>query len=417
MKKVLIFLPQNPYPPQSGFHKRCLEVIDGFKELGCEITLASSTDTTQQPWTTPVVQSIKAGGVKAVEVYEWSFLDRQIAQGLRRVYGLLRKSPPLASMIHTPPGFRRWFARLVKQTSPDLVVINYAYWGGLLRRDGHARRKPVVQVMETIDLLSLNAQMWQLLERHLPPPPIDPSVIDNRILEEDFFVRHNLAASPEEYAIYDRYDYTIAITRAEAEAIKRHTVNTKVLHIPMTQSPCYINNRYDGPALFPTGPNPFNMQGYLYFVKRVLPLIRSRNSSFRLQVTGYCSERVCPEENILLSGFVPDLEAVYESARFVVCPIFGGTGQQVKIVEAMARGVPVVALRAVSERSPIQHGTNGLVADTAEEFAEHVCRLWDDAELCRQLGQRARETIAAGFSPSDVSNALASMFDARETGR
>lgn len=412
MKKVLIFLPQNPYPPQSGFHKRCLEVIDGFRELGCEITLASSTQTTQQPWTAPGVQSIKTGGVREVEIYETSFLDRQVAQGLRRFYGLMRKAPPLGSMIHTPPGLRRWFARLVDRISPDLVVINYAYWGALLDRAGRARR-PVVKVMETIDLLSLNAQMWQLLETHLPPPPVDAHAIDDRILEEDFFERQHLAVDPEEYAIYDKYDYTIAISRQEAEAIRRHTAHTKVLHIPMTQTPRYIGNRYDGPALFPTGPNPFNMQGYIYFIKRVLPLIRRRSPSFRLQVTGYCSERVRAEENILLSGFVPDLEAVYQSARFVVCPIFGGTGQQVKIVEAMARGVPVVALRAVSERSPIRHGINGLVADGAAEFAEHVCRLWDDAELCRQLGDEARNTVAAESSQARVTDALASMFDAR----
>ena len=414
MKKVLIFLPQNPYPPRSGFHKRCLEVIDGFRELGCEITLAGSTQTTEQPWTAPGIRSVKSDGIKEVEIYEPGLLDRQVARGLRRFYGLNRKTPPLASMIHTPPGFRRWFARLVKRTSPDLVVINYAFWGGLL--DGLGRRaKPVVKVMETIDLLSLNSQMWQLLEKHLPPPPVDASAIDDQILEEDFFTRHHLAAHPEEYAVYDKYDYTIAITRQEAETIRQHTRHTRVLLIPMTQSPRYIDNRYDGVALFPTGPNPFNMQGYFYFVKRVLPLVRRREPSFRLQVTGYCSERVSAEENIILSGFVPDLEAVYQSARFVVCPIFGGTGQQVKIVEAMARGVPVVALRAVSERSPIRHGINGLVADTAEEFAEHVCRLWDDPELCRQLGHEARNTIAAESSQSRVTDALASMFDARAT--
>jgi glycosyltransferase involved in cell wall biosynthesis len=417
MKKVLIFLPQNPYPPHSGFHKRCLEVIDGFKELGCEVTLASSTLYTEQPWTAPGIQSIKGDGIKEVEIYEPGFLDRQFPRGLRRYYWLLKKSPPLGSRIDTPPGLRRWFARLVKRISPDLVVVNYAFWGTLV--DGleqrRRTRKPVVKVMETIDLLTLNLQMWHLLEKHLPPPPIDASVIDDQILEEDFFTRHHLTAHPEEYAIYDKYDYTIAITRQEAETIRQHTRRTRVLHIPMTQSPRYIDNRYDGVALLPTGPNPFNVQGYFYFVKRVLPLVRKRSPSFRLQVTGYCSDRVSPEENIILSGFVPDLEAVYESARFVVCPIFGGTGQQVKIVEAMARGVPVVALRAVSERSPIRHEINGLVADTAEEFAAHVCRLWDDPELCRRLGQEARKTIAAESSQSRVTEGLASMFDSRAT--
>jgi glycosyltransferase involved in cell wall biosynthesis len=415
MKKVIIFLPQNPYPPHSGFHKRCLEVIDGFKELGCEITLASSTLSTEQPWTAPIIQSVKEDGIKEVEIYEPSSLDRQVQRGLRRFYWLRKKTPPLGSRIDTPPGLRRWFARLVKRIAPDVLVINYAFWGTLLDGLGGRRAQTVVKVMETIDLLSLNLQMWQLLEKHLPPPPIDASAIDDQILEEDFFTRHRLAVHPEEYAIYDKYDYTIAITRQEAETIRQNTQRTRVLNIPMTQSPRYITNRYDGHALFPTGPNPFNMQGYFYFVKRVLPLVRRREPSFRLQVTGYCSERVSPEENIILSGFVPDLEAVYESARFVVCPIFGGTGQQVKIVEAMARGVPVVALRAVSERSPIQHGINGLVADTAEQFAEHVCRLWDDPELCRQLGHEARKTIAAEASQSHIANALATMFDARAT--
>jgi glycosyltransferase involved in cell wall biosynthesis len=414
MKKVLIFLPQNLYPPQTGFHKRCLELIDGCKQLGCEITLASSTQTTQQPWTPAIVDSVKRDGIKEVEIYEPGFLDRQLAQGLRRFYGLKKIAPPLGSFIHTPPGFRRWFARLIKRTAPDLVLINYAFWGGLLdgRSSGNGQAAPV-KVMETIDLLSLNAQMWLLLEKHLPPPPVDASVIDDQILEEDFFTRRELAVHPDEYAIYDKFDYTIAISRHEAETIRRHTAHTKVLHIPMTQSPRYIDNRYDGAALFPTGPNPFNMQGYLYFVKRVLPLVRSRHPSFRLQVTGYCSERVAPEENIILSGFVPDLEAVYESARFVVCPIFGGTGQQVKIVEAMARGVPVVALRAVAERSPIRHEINGLVADNAEEFAEHVCRLWDDTGLCRRLGDEARKAVAAESSNSHVTDALASMLEAR----
>jgi glycosyltransferase involved in cell wall biosynthesis len=316
-------------------------------------------------------------------------------------------------MIHTPPGFRRWFHRLVKRISPDLVVINYAFWSALLDGGGSRRAKPVVKVMESIDLLSLNTQMWQLLVKHLPPPPIDATMIDDEILEEDFFTRRRLTARPEEYAIYDRYDYTIAITRQEAETIRQHTKHTRVLHIPMTQAPCYISNRYDGPALFPTGPNPFNVQGYFYFIKRVLPLIRRRSPSFCLQVTGYCSERVGPEENVVLSGFVPDLEAVYESARFVICPIFGGTGQQVKIVEAMARGVAVVALRGVAERSPIRHGINGLVADTAEEFAEHVCQLWDDPEMCQRLGDEARKTMAAESSRTHVTSALATMFDSR----
>jgi len=65
-----------------------------------------------------------------------------------------------------------------------------------------------------------------------------------------------------------------------------------------------------------------------------------------------------------------------------------------------------VALRAAAERSPLRHGENGLVADNAFEFAECVLELWKDAELCRRLGNAARETIAQEFSNTRLTEGL-----------
>jgi glycosyltransferase involved in cell wall biosynthesis len=103
------------------------------------------------------------------------------------------------------------------------------------------------------------------------------------------------------------------------------------------------------------------------------------------------------------------MEPLYNSARFLVCPVFGGTGQQVKVVEAMAHGVPAVALRVAADRSPIQHEVNGMIANNAEEFAEHVLRLWKDPKLCAQLGDAARKTVAQEFSPTRLVEALSMM--------
>ena len=57
------------------------------------------------------------------------------------------------------------------------------------------------------------------------------------------------------------------------------------------------------------------------------------------------NDPVRPAESVTLRGFVNDLDPLLASARFAICPVFGGTGQQIKIVEAIARGLPVVALR------------------------------------------------------------------------
>jgi glycosyltransferase involved in cell wall biosynthesis len=405
-KKVALFFPEDPYPPKSGLHKRALDVMGGFREIGCEVHLLSSALTTPRPWQAKSAISLKDRWVTAIHIHQPSRLDHRYRKLLDRYYTRAGRPMPFDTSYFSPPGMRYWFARTLGDLSPDVVVMTYARWDRLI---DHRRLRSKVRVIDTIDLMSLNHQMWQLLDGRLPPPPMSAERVDDQLLQEDFFLRRRLAALPKEYRIFDKYTSTIAIADEEAESMQRHTHKTRVIFIPMTYEPHYFHNSYSGPALFTTGPNPFNLQGYFYFVKRVLPLVRSRAPSFGLQVTGHCCGQVDPESNVVLSGFVADLRPVYEAARFLACPVFGGTGQQVKIVEAMAHGLPVVALRAAAARSPLRHGVNGLIAENAEEFAEHVLRLWHDPQLCRRLGEAARDTVAAEVAPARLKNALSSL--------
>ncbi len=407
-KKVLFFFPHNPYPPRSGAHQRCLEMLSGLRSLGCRTTLASASLFSETRWDSASLQALESEWVDQAMVYETTAFDRYFRAALSRANKLLNRREPLDSALYSPPGFRRWMAQVCDHTEPDLIVINYAYWNKLLPRGIQA-----VTAMETHDLLTLNRRMRAMLQQRLPAPPIDHNQVDEALLREDFFDRFDLKADAEEFRIYDRYDYTIAISLKEAETIRANTSRTETLLIPMTQAVKNARPGYDGAAIFVTGPNPFNLQAYLYFVRRVLPMIRRHSQSFSLRVTGACCQSVTAEDGIRLSGFVPDLQAVYETAPFAICPVFGGTGQQVKVIEAMSYGVPVVALRAAAESSPIKHGVNGLVANDAQEFAEHCLRLWQDRELCRQLGRAAQETIAADYSRSRLLEGLSRLIQSK----
>ncbi len=422
MKRALVFVPHKPWPPKFGAHRRYLETIAGLKTLGFYITLASSDFSTDCKWEPEDKDGLKSW-VDEIHVHQSTIEDYKFIHRLKSFYDLdysiipaLRKfnlirerESSLRSRRHTLPSMRRWFKQLVEETKPDLIFMNYAFWDPLV---DHQKWRSVTRIMETIDLLSLNRRMSQALEKSLPAPPINPAEVPDHVVQEDFFEKLKLTVDPEEFRIYDQYDYTIAISQQEAAIIENNTSQTQVVYIPMTQEPVQIANDYSGPALFPTGPNHYNTQGYLYFVKRVLPHVRVKDPSFCLQMTGHCSSQVLPAEGIQLSGFVPNLEALYKSARFLVCPVFGGTGQQVKVVEAMAHGVPAVALRVAAARSPMQHEVNGMIADSAEEFAEYVLRLWRDPELCAQLGEAARRTIAREFSGKRLIEALSTMVNA-----
>jgi glycosyltransferase involved in cell wall biosynthesis len=416
MKKVLVFFPHNPSPPLTGAHKRCLEIIGGLRELGCEVNLLSSTLATDTKWEASSVVELKKL-VREVYVYEASGADYSFKTRLSKVHywrgrlvsqlGLRQPNAgelPVNSRFYSPPGMVRWFRRLVNEIDPDIIVMNYAHWDKLI---DHRRLNSTISVIDTIDMVSLNGRMQKAVRDALPVP-LRVSDVRNEVLDEEFFEHCGLTVSPAEFRVFDQYDYSVAITAKEAELIRQHTKRTNVLLIPMTYNPSYTPNTYSGPALFPVGPNYFNTQGYLYFVKRVLPRVRKEIPSFALDVTGFYDGVIPPDPipGVVFKGFVPDLGTLYRECRFVACPVFGGTGQQVKIVEAMSYGIPVVALRAAAERSPIRHGENGLIANNADEFAENTIRLWNDHELRSRLGQESRETIRREFSRSHLIEAL-----------
>jgi len=395
-KKAYIFSPHNLFPTQSGFQKRALSLVDGFIKLNCEVTLLSSSLSSKPSWNSASVQHLKSNQVKEISIYKPDIWDYRYINLVKSIGRKIKLPATISSSTRTPPGMRRWFTDIITRKSPSLILMNYSMWDGLVN---HRKFKSIRRVVDALDLYSLNRKMRQALTPYLPPSPIHPDDVDDQILQENFFELLKMSPDKSEYAIFDKYSDTIAISLPEANDIRKNTSNTRVTYLPMASECAQIDNQYSGPAFFPTGPNPFNTQGYLYFAKKVLPIVRKAATDFKLVVTGYCSaERVIPVDGTVLEGFIPDLRPIYEHACFVICPVIGGTGQQVKIVEAMAHGVPVIALKSAAARTPLEHNVNGLIANNAEEFAGLVLELWLDRGKCRELGQAARQTIETQFS-------------------
>ncbi len=396
---ALVFFPHNPLPPKTGAHKRCLEMLAALRSLGIKTTLTSSIDTSETAWTQGSIDLLLDDYVTAVHVYENQAIDRWHEKLLERYYRRFNLEPPVNSALHSPLGMRRWFRKLCNQIQPDLIIMNYAYWDGLI---DHRKQRRSFRLIDSLDLLSIHSARKRQLTKSLAKNDIENKGADrNDMLQENYFDSFPTAVDPHELAIYDKYDCTLAISLHEARIISQGTNNTHVELLKMSHGVVSVENSYSDGALFTTGPNIFNLQGYYYFVRRVLPIILKSDPSFRLIVTGYIGSEIKVQNSrgIELLGFVPNLTQYYERARFAICPVFGGTGQQIKIVEAMAHGLPVIALHSAAEASPIKDGINGLVAKDADEFASQAIVLWQDQALCRRLGAAARKTIAHECSP------------------
>jgi len=397
MLRIVYFYPHNLEPPKIGADRRCREMLGGLRDLGHHVVLLSSSLSSFTPWTLEASEALDRRLVSEVRLFTPGFWDLKWRGLLHRYHALRGRLPRFDSSFWTPFGMRGWFAAVCRELKPDVVIMSYAQWDGLVPHDALSGAR---RIIDSLDIMTLNSRMQRALAPYFSHTPLRVAEVSEKVLAESFFAAHSCAADPAEFGIFDRYNTTVAISPADARLIIDNTRRTKVSYIPVTLEPVALENSYSGSALFPIGPNLFNLQGLAYFARKVLPTVRKAAAGFDLVVCGnpYGNLALVLEPGMRFVGFVPEISELYATTPFAICPVFGGTGQQIKIVEAMAHGVPVVALRVAAEASPIRHEENGLVAGNAAEFAEHTIRLWRDRDLCHQLGQAARETVAAEFS-------------------
>ncbi|MGO8971229.1 MAG: glycosyltransferase [Myxococcaceae bacterium] len=152
--------------------------------------------------------------------------------------------------------------------------------------------------------------------------------------------------------------------------------------------------------------HPPNVDAILYFAREILPIIHRDFPAAELVIAGAGAPpevlQLGADPRIQVMGFVEDLVPLYESAVAVVSPIRFGAGVRVKLLEAFAARVPVVATQLAAEGLDVSDGRELLLADGPDEFAAKTLRLLRDHELGAAIATRARAFVDEFDSPRVV---------------
>jgi len=111
-------------------------------------------------------------------------------------------------------------------------------------------------------------------------------------------------------------------------------------------------------------------------------------------------------DSIHVTGTVDDLRPFYASAVAAVVPLRSGSGTRLKILEAMAAGVPVISTRLGAEGIEAEDDFHLLLADGGPEIAAAVCRVASSAETRTRLSQAARELVYRAYDWSVIGKQL-----------
>jgi len=157
-----------------------------------------------------------------------------------------------------------------------------------------------------------------------------------------------------------------------------------------------------------------NVDAVIYFVEEVFPLIRTKFPEVRFVIAGQRPlDKVKALEKVpgvSVTGFIPDLSDMYNSASVVVAPLRFGAGTQNKVLEAMAMGIPVVCSNIGFEGLGIEDGEGAFMRTNQATFATQVCILLDDGSLRQATGMMGAEVIRKRFSWDTIAHTLESYF-------
>ena len=102
-------------------------------------------------------------------------------------------------------------------------------------------------------------------------------------------------------------------------------------------------------------------------------------------------------DNFIQTGELPSLEDWFRAADCCINPLIEGSGMNVKMLEFLAHGLPVVATPFGARGIEIHDGTHALIRDI-EEFVQAVGALKNNPEMRRNLAQNARRLVAEHYS-------------------
>jgi len=216
----------------------------------------------------------------------------------------------------------------------------------------------------------------------------------------------------QELAVIRQSDITLVVSPVEQGLLGIDAPGSVVrivsnIHEPRRASTTYAER--EGLLFIGGFRHPPNIDAVEWFVAQVWPLVRPQLPQVVLTVIGSHmpdSILAMAGNGIVTAGFVEDIDPLIDAARVSIAPLRYGAGVKGKINQAMACGLPVVATSVAVEGMNLVAGEEILVADSPQDYADEIVRLYGDADLWCRLAERGYENVQTHFSRETAKKAL-----------
>ena len=149
-------------------------------------------------------------------------------------------------------------------------------------------------------------------------------------------------------------------------------------------------------------------------ITNIWPFVKQRVPGAKLLIAGWNAAQYlhsyASDSGVMIANELAHPVEFFSRAAVMLYAPSGGSGMKVKVMEAMAYGVPVVTTWEGVEGIDYENGRECWVGETDEELAQQACRLLENSSERRRMREAARSLIEQRYSPRPVVDKMISVY-------
>ncbi len=389
--RVLQLSPKVPWPPEDGGRVASRVLALSLLRAGADVRLLSLNTLKHRVSAAALPDESRAVRLETVE--------HDTSPSAVGFLGSLLRGTSYNVDRFRSAAFEQRIVAAIREEPPDAVLLESLYLLPCLPALRRATRAPVV-----LRSFNVEHEIWDRLAS------------GERSLARRTLLSH-LARRLRtfEVAALDAPDAIVPVTAEDAETYRRLGAMVPIHVAPVGLEAAAVPDRSgqgERATIVFLGALDWrpNLEGVRWFLERVWPAVRKAVPEAQLVVGGSNPpaglERTFPDAGVAFAGRVPDAHAFFASGAAMVVPLLSGGGMRVKILEAMALGVPVVSTRLGATGIEARDGVEIRLADDPEAMATACVELLSDPTAAAGLGRAGRKCVLARFDADVIARDL-----------
>lgn len=339
-----------------------------------------------------------------------------VSKILRGAFG----DSPLPVMNYTTDSMKQMLERVLHEQDFDVVQVESVHLMAYLPTIRAARNRPLA----VCDWHNIESELMLRYSEH------EPNVLRRAYARKTA----RLMSEFEKRAMHE-FDAHLVVSERDAERLRLINAEASIFVIENGVDTAYYSDEpvEQAHAAWPVQPARnesaktnrivfvgsmdyhANVDGVAGFAREVWPRLRDRQPELVFTIVGRDPlpqvrelERISGVE---VTGTVDDVRPFYREALASVVPLNVGGGSRLKILEAMAAGVPVVSTSLGAEGLKLRHGENILIADSSEQLVESISSVVENADLRKRLSEAGRALVVNRYDWSTLGALLFRIYE------